>query len=137
MSKLEVGQEYVDYTGDVCLTIVFKDGVWASESERLDFLEDMGEDNCYSDSTIIAYESEQYCEYRDDPAECIDEFNYILKSAYEKNQEERQRIVQLLKDNKVDTADLIVSDGRVFIGYSECANYIQASHAWCSSSMSC
>lgn len=135
-NKFKVGDEFVDYAGDVCLTILMVDGVWKNEQEQADYIEEMGEDY-YEGAEIICYESEQWCEYRDDPEDCISEFNYILKSEFAALQEERNKIVETLKSLGIDTNNLIVSDGRAYVGADECAGYIQATHAWCSSSMAC
>lgn len=37
----------------------------------------------------------------------------------------------------LDLNNLILSDGSVYNGAGDCETYIQATHAWCSSSMSC
>jgi hypothetical protein len=62
---------------------------------------------------------------------------YITEEQINKRKEVSRKIVELLEENNINTSDLIVSDGCVYQGYGECANYIQATYAWCSSSMSC
>lgn len=63
--------------------------------------------------------------------------DFISEAEFYKRKEVGDKIVALLKENNIDTSDLIVSDGKVYQGYSECASYIQGTLAWCSSSMSC
>lgn len=69
-----------------------------------------------------------------------DELNWgILVSQKEflKNKEKNDKVVQILRELDLDTDDLIISDGILYQGYSQCSEYIQRTHAWCSSSMSC
>ncbi|WNL63290.1 hypothetical protein [Citrobacter phage Tr1] len=137
MSKFKAGDVFVDYDGDERMTIVFADGVWLSDAEKQDYLDEMGEEPTES---VVAFEDYNYSEYREGVAEILDlieEDNLINKEEHETRQKERQVIVDMLKAAGVNTSDLIVSEGVVYMGYSECAGYIQGTHAWCSSSMSC
>ena len=136
----KLGQVFVDYTGDDALTIVYLDGEWANEEVKKEYEENMGNLDEEDLPTIIAFESEQWGEYREDEyeiEEIITEYHYVPKEKYEQNSEVRNNILDLLKTHGVSTSDLIVSDGRVYIGGDECEAYIQASGAWCSSSMMC
>lgn len=74
--------------------------------------------------------------YAEDESEVLWQ-DYITEEEFKKRKEVSDKIIKLLKENDINTSDLIVSDGKVYQGYGECANYIQATHAWCSSSMSC
>lgn len=70
-------------------------------------------------------------------SEGMDWSDFIPEAEYQRRQEVSKTIVKILQENGIDTNDLIVSDGKVYQGYSQCADYIQNTHAWCSSSMSC
>ncbi len=86
-------------------------------------------DECF----ITEYELENYDSWDDGTDYTV----LISEANFKKRQEIGDKIIAILKENQIDTNDLIVSDGKVFQGYSDCATYIQTTHAWCSSSMSC
>ncbi len=137
-SKYVVGQVYEDSWGDEVARIVFADGVWSSDEDRDEYLEQ--NDELPDDDTPILYETTYCDEFVEGDAyirEFMREHGLIDVAERERKDKERQHIVDTLNAMGVDTADLIVSEGRVYIGSEECCDYIQGTHAWCSSSMSC
>lgn len=137
-NKYVAGQVYEDHYGDEVARIVFADGVWSSEEDKELYLEQ--NDDLPDNDTPILYET-YYCDEFVEGDSYIQEFmrehGLIDPVERERKDRERQVIVDTLNAMGVDTADLIVSEGRVYIGADECCDYIQGTHAWCSSSMSC
>lgn len=136
--KYVVGQVYEDTWGDEVARIVFVDGVWSSDEDRAEYLEQ--NDELPDNDTPILYETcycDEFVEGDADIREFVREHGLIDVAERERKDRERQHIVDTLNAMGVDTADLIVSEGRVYIGSEECCDYIQGTHAWCSSSMRC
>lgn len=79
------------------------------------------------------YDEEEFIEYDED-----DEFGHLIPlEDYNERKEIEDKILAVLIAAKINTNDLIVSDGHVYVGYDECYDYINGTRAWCSSSMSC
>ena len=138
-NKFVAGQVFEDNWGDEVARIVFADGVWSSDEDQATYLEENGE-LPGEDVTVIMYEFMYQDEYVDGErsiSEFIRENGMINVAEREQKDRERQHIVDTLAAMGVDTADFIVSNGRAYIGNQECEDYIQGTHAWCSSSMSC
>lgn len=138
MNKYVVGQVFEDMYGDEVAWIVHANGEWMGEAHRDDYLEEFGE--LPDPTTPILFEesaSGEFFEGNEAIQEAISDYNLIDIEDRKRKDEERQYIVDTLKSLGVNTNDLIVSEGRVYMGYNECENYIQGTHAWCSSSMSC
>lgn len=121
------------------------DSVWEVDKhfednpELLEFLEDTYENVVlfgemdWEEGFITPSNLKAYDRYDDD----INWSVLVTEDEYEKRQEVTRKIVELLKANDIDTKNLIVSDDQVYQGYNQCADYIQTTYAWCSSSMSC
>ena len=137
-NKYVVGQVFEDHYGDEVARIVFVDGVWSSDEDRAEYLEQ--NDELPENGEPILYET-CYCNEFVEGEYYIREFmreqGLIDVAERERKDRERQHIVDTLNAMGVNTADLIVSEGRVYIGSEECCDYIQGTHAWCSSSMTC
>ncbi len=138
-NKYVVGQVFEDNWDDEVARIVYADGEWSSGEERALFEDSYGgmPDNM---PEVILYEFMYHDEFIEGEAAIR---NFVRENALidvaerERKDQERQVIVDTLNAMGVDTADLIVSEGRVYMGADECEAYIQGTHAWCSSSMSC
>lgn len=138
-TKFVAGQVFEDNYGDEVGRIIFADGVWYSDQDRDNYVEEVGELPTDLVSPIL-YEFMYHDEYTDGDAAIrafIRENGMIDVAERERKDAERQHIVDALSAMGVDTGDLIVSEGRVYMGSQECEDYIQGTHAWCSSSMSC
>lgn len=139
MSKFKLGQQW-GRGRTVHFTVVFLDGEWLTPEWIADYEEETGEDIADIDTDIIVYEDYDYSEFRhgdDEVGELIDEYGLCDMEVIVKRQAEREWIVKMLEQANIDVNNLIVSDGEVYVGHGECCNYIQSTHAWCSSSMSC
>lgn len=137
-SKYTLGQVFEDYYGDEVAQIIFLDGAWSSEVDKEAYLEEMNELPKHNDAILYDdYYNEEFIEGDDYIEEFVNEHGLIDPVERERKDKERQHIVDTLKSLGVNTRDFIVSDDRVYIGAQECEDYIQGTHAWCSSSMSC
>lgn len=137
-SKFVAGQVLEDQWGDEVARIVFANGIWSSDQDKDLFLEEYND--LPEEDSVILYEYACYEEFFEGEYSIrnfIRENSLINVAEREEKDRERQHIVDALTAMGVDTADLIVSEGRVYIGSDECSDYIQGTHAWCSSSMSC
>lgn len=137
-NKFVAGQVLEDQWGDEVARIVFAGGIWSSDQDKDLFLEEYND--LPEEDSVILYEFacyEEFVEGEYSIRNFIRENSLINVAEREEKDRERQHIVDALTAMGVDTADLIVSEGRVYIGSDECADYIQGTHAWCSSSMSC
>lgn len=138
-NKYVAGQVFEDNWGDEVARIVFADGVWSSDEDQAAYLEEVGELPSDLVSPIL-YEFMYHDEYVDGTRsikEFVRENGLIDVAEREQKDRERQHIIDTLVAMGVDTSDFIVSEGRAYIGAQECEDYIQGTHAWCSSSMSC
>lgn len=139
MSKWKAGDIFEDHWDDEVGRIVYANGEWYSDQDRATFEDQYGgmPDEMPS---VILYEYMYHDEFIEGEAairEFIAENGLIDVEERKRLNAERQHIVDALKALNVDTDDLIVSNGTVYIGEAECCDYIQGTHAWCSSSMSC
>lgn len=138
-NKFVAGQVFEDEYGDEVARIVFSEGIWSSDEDQAAYLEENG-DFPSSDVAVIMYDfyyNEEYVEGVRYIVEHMRENGMINVAEREQKDRERQHIIDALAAMGVDTADFIVSNGRAYIGNQECEDYIQGTHAWCSSSMSC
>lgn len=67
----------------------------------------------------------------------IDWTSLVTEEEAAHRQEVSDKIVALLKAHDIDTSNLIVSDGKAYVGYDECESYIAGTGAWVPSSMQC
>lgn len=139
MSKYVTGQIFEDNWDDEVGRIVYANGIWSNDEDRAAFEDSYG--GMPDDMPeVILYEFMYHDEFVEGEAAIKDfvrEHGLIDVAERERKDRERQVIVDTLNAMGVDTADLIVSEGRVYIGSDECEAYIQGTHAWCSSSMIC
>ena len=132
---MKLNDKYVDEDSEVILTIKFKDGKWTSEQDLKDFSNSSIED--WEDYDVIALgDSIDYWLFDDEIEEFIQDNRLVLQDN-EKTLKIKQEILSFLKEGGYETEDLIVSSGRVYIGYEQCETYVQNSGAWLSSSMMC
>lgn len=137
-SKYMLGQVFEDYYGDEVARIIFLDGAWSSEEDKQAYLEEMNELPEHNDAILYEdYYNDEFIEGDNYIEEFVNEHGLIDPVERERKDKERQHIVDTLKSLGVNTRDFIVSDDRVYIGNDECCAYIQGTHAWCSSSMTC
>lgn len=137
-NKFVAGQVFEDNWGDEVARIVFADNIWSSDQDKDNYIQENGE--LPRDGALVLYEfmyHDEYVEGVSDIKDFIRDNGLINVAERQQKDRERQHIIDALAAMGVDTADFIVSEGRAYIGYEECEDYIQGTHAWCSSSMSC
>lgn len=138
-TKYVAGQIFEDQWDDEVARIIYANGEWSSDEDRARYEDHHG---ALPDvmPEVVLYEFSYHDDYVEGERAIkafASENGLIDVADRERKDRERQHIVDTLNAMGVDTADLIVSEGRVYIGSEECCDYIQGTHAWCSSSMTC
>lgn len=84
-----------------------------------------------------AYITEEQLDYYDEWSDSENWTGLMTVEEAVKQKEVSDKIIAILKEHNIETSDLIVSDGRAYVGYAACANFIETTGSWVPSSMQC